>query len=167
MNKNNPLISVIMPVYNGEPYLREAIESILNQTYRQIEFIIINDGSTDNSWHVIKEYAQNDCRILALTQKNIGLTNIHKDRISSEAHSRLISTDWYASRKAEAGTAIPSAVATYRAAVRTKAADMHTKIDAADTTAKLIALYEYVNTADEGDPVVMERPLGEWPNPVE
>ena len=44
---------------------------------------------------------------------------------------------------------------------------MHTLIDNANTTAKLIALYEYVNTADEGDPVVLERPLGEWPDPVE
>ena len=63
-----------MPVYNGEPYLRDAIESILNQTYRHIEFVIINDGSTDNSWEVIKKYAKNDNRIVALTQKNIGLT---------------------------------------------------------------------------------------------
>ena len=95
------------------------------------------------------------------TVKTIGLTNEHKDRISSEAHSRLISTDWYASRKAEAGTAIPSAVATYRAAVRTAAADMHTKIDAADTVDKLAALYVY-NT--DNPPT---RPLGEWPDPVE
>jgi len=74
MDRNNPLISVIMPVYNGEPYLRDAIESILNQTYIHIEFIIINDGSTDNSWDIINEYAQNDDRIVALTQKNVGLT---------------------------------------------------------------------------------------------
>ena len=96
-----------------------------------------------------------------------GLTYLHKQKVSTEARGLLADTDWYACRKADAGTAIPSDVATYRAAVRTKAADMHTKIDAADTTAKLIAIYEYVNTADEGDPVVMERPLGEWPNPVE
>ena len=87
-----------------------------------------------------------------------GLTYIHKEKISNEAHSLLSSTDWYASRKAEAGTAIPSDVATYRAAVRTKSADMHTKIDAADTTAKLIALYV---RNDSG-----VRPLGDWPDPV-
>ena len=95
------------------------------------------------------------------TVKTTGLTNIHKDKISGEAHSRLQSTDWYACRKAEAGTAIPSAVATYRAAVRTAAADMHTKIDAADTVAKLEALYVY-NT--DTPPT---RPLGEWPDKVE
>ena len=95
------------------------------------------------------------------TVKTIGLTNVHKDKISGEAHSRLISTDWYACRKAEAGTAIPSDVATYRAAVRTAAADMHTKIDAADTVAKLEALYVY-NT--DTPPT---RPLGDWPDSVE
>ena len=87
--------------------------------------------------------------------------NQHKNEISYTAHGLLSPTDWYASRKAEAGTAIPSAVGTYRAAVRTKAADMHTKIDAADTVDKLAALYVY-NT--DNPPV---RPLGEWPDPVE
>ncbi len=89
-----------------------------------------------------------------------GLTYIHKERISETAYKLLLPTDWYAARKAETGTAIPSTVATYRAAVRTKAADMHTKIDAADTVDKLAALYVY-----SGDPLA--RPLGEWPDPVE
>lgn len=74
MDAVTPLISVVMPVYNGETYLHEAIESILNQTYSDFEFIIINDGSTDNSWHVIKEYAEKDPRIVPITQENIGLT---------------------------------------------------------------------------------------------
>ena len=90
-----------------------------------------------------------------------GLTYTHKERISETAYKLLLPTDWYAARKAETGTAIPSTVATYRAAVRTKAADMHTKIDAADTVDKLAALYVY-NT--DNPPV---RPLGEWPDPVE
>ena len=64
MDAVTPMISVVMPVYNGEPYLREAIESILNQTYSDFEFIIINDGSTDNSWHVIKEYAEKEVKII-------------------------------------------------------------------------------------------------------
>ena len=88
-----------------------------------------------------------------------GLTYLHKKVVSDQAHSLLSHTDWYASRKAEADTAIPTAVGNYRAAVRTKSADMHTKIDAANTTAKLMALYV---RNDSG-----ERPLGDWPDPVE
>ncbi|PWW84177.1 hypothetical protein CYK87_10025 [Clostridium perfringens] len=52
----NILVSVIMSVYNGEKYLNEAIESILNQTYKNIEFIIIDDGSTDGSSDIIRNY---------------------------------------------------------------------------------------------------------------
>lgn len=68
MNES-PVISVIMPVYNAATYLREAIESVLNQTYRDFEFIIINDGSTDNSEEIIKSYT--DPRIVYLkNEKN-------------------------------------------------------------------------------------------------
>ena len=63
-----------MPVYNGEPYLHESIESILNQTFKNFEFIIINDGSNDNSWDIIKEYSEKDPRIVPISQENIGLT---------------------------------------------------------------------------------------------
>lgn len=70
----NPKISVVMSVYEGEPYLREAIESILNQTFKDFEFIIINDGSTDQSWSIIQEYTEKDQRIVPVIQDNIGLT---------------------------------------------------------------------------------------------
>lgn len=66
-------ISVVMPVYNSEKYIREAIESILNQTYRNFEFIIINDGSSDNSLNIINEYASMDDRIVVISRKNMGL----------------------------------------------------------------------------------------------
>ncbi len=74
-NKENilPKISVIMPVYNGEKFLKEAIESILNQTFTDFEFIIINDGSKDNSLNIIKEYAEKDNRIKIIDQKNVGI----------------------------------------------------------------------------------------------
>jgi len=72
MNKNIiPKISVVMAVYNGEKYLREAIDSILNQTFNDFEFIIINDGSTDDSAEIIKSY--NDPRIILIQQENKGL----------------------------------------------------------------------------------------------
>jgi len=69
MQKNNPKISVIMPNYNCEKYISEAIESILKQSFTDFEFIIIDDGSTDNSWNIIQEYAKKDDRIVALRNK--------------------------------------------------------------------------------------------------
>ena len=69
----DPKVSVLMSVYNGERYLREAIDSILNQTFQDFEFIIIDDGSTDRTKEIIRSY--NDLRIrLFNNEKNIGLT---------------------------------------------------------------------------------------------
>lgn len=70
---NNPGISVIMSVCNGEKYLGEAIESILNQTYTNYEFIIVNDGSTDETFKIIKSYNDNRIRIVN-NETNVGLT---------------------------------------------------------------------------------------------
>jgi len=83
--------------------------------------------------------------------------------VKAQAAGILQDTDWYVVRKADAGTAVPSAITTHRAAVRTKAAEQETLITNASNTPALETLYTYVNTADEGDPVVMERPLGEFP----
>ena len=70
----NPKITVLMPVYNGEKYLREAIGSILNQTFNDFEFLIINDSSTDSTREIILSY--DDTRIrLEDNEKNIGLTH--------------------------------------------------------------------------------------------
>jgi len=72
--KKQPLVSVVMPVYNGERFLKEAIESILNQTYKNFEFIIVDDGSTDNSLKIIEEYQKRDKRIkLIKNKKNLGM----------------------------------------------------------------------------------------------
>jgi glycosyltransferase involved in cell wall biosynthesis len=69
----NARISVIMPVYNGERYLRDAIESILNQTFSNFEFIIIDDGSTDATPDIIREYENREPRIRAMIRRNHGL----------------------------------------------------------------------------------------------
>ena len=83
--------------------------------------------------------------------------------IKNQAAGELSNTDWYITRKSDAGTAVPSSITTHRAAVRTKCAEMETAITNAADTSALETLYTYVNTADEGDPVVMERPLGVLP----
>ena len=83
--------------------------------------------------------------------------------IKSQAAGILQNTDWYITRKADADTAVPSAITTHRAAVRTKCAEQETLITNASDTPALETLYAYVNTADEGDPEVFERPLGQLP----
>ena len=92
-----------------------------------------------------------------------GLKTKKIEIVKSQAAQILRETDWYIVRKADANTAIPSAITTYSAAVRTKCAEMETAITNASNTPAIETLYTYVNTADEGDPVVMERPLGEFP----
>ncbi len=67
------LVTIMMPVYNAEKYLKDAIESILQQTYSNFEFIITNDGSTDNSLEIIKDYAERDKRIIVISRENKGL----------------------------------------------------------------------------------------------
>ncbi|MEA4967049.1 MAG: glycosyltransferase family 2 protein [Bacteroidaceae bacterium] len=68
----NPKVSVIIPVYNTEKYLREALDSISNQTLKEIEIITINDGSTDSSLDILNEYAKKDNRIIVYSQENQG-----------------------------------------------------------------------------------------------
>ena len=67
-----PKISVIVPVYNVEKYLRECLDSIVNQTFKQIEIICVNDGSTDSSLGILNEYAGKDLRIRVISQTNQG-----------------------------------------------------------------------------------------------
>ncbi|WP_052700502.1 glycosyltransferase [Methylocucumis oryzae] len=69
----SPFISVIMPVYNAERYVAKAVESILNQTFSDFEFIIINDGSKDKSLKILEKYAKKDNRIRLISRENRGL----------------------------------------------------------------------------------------------
>ena len=68
-----PKVSVIIPVYNVEKYLRQCLDSVVNQTLKDIEIICVNDGSTDNSLEILEEYASKDSRIKIITQENKGL----------------------------------------------------------------------------------------------
>ena len=92
-----------------------------------------------------------------------GLKTIFKREIKAQAKGLLSSSDWYVIRKAEdAESTIPSDIATYRAAVRTKSNEMETSIDGAADAAAMETLYTYTNTGTEESPVIA-RPLGEWP----
>src|SRR6266536_1912903 len=95
MERQSPLISVVMAVYNGEKHLQKAIDSVLNQTLRDFEFIIIDDGSQDASADIIKTYR--DARIKYFrNQNNLGLTcslNIGLTHVSAEYIARMDADD--------------------------------------------------------------------------
>lgn len=67
-------VSVIIPIYNVEKYLSECLDSVVNQTYKNLEIILINDGSKDGSANICKEYAEKDSRIIFVDQENMGVS---------------------------------------------------------------------------------------------
>lgn len=77
MNK----IAIIMPVYNGEEYLDESIQSVLNQTYKDFQLICVNDSSTDSSLEILNKYKEQDSRVVVLTKENAGPGEIMELRI--------------------------------------------------------------------------------------
>ena len=68
-------VSIIVPVYNKERFLRQCLDSLLDQTYRAIEIICVNDGSTDGSLEILQDYAERDNRIVVIDQENKGAGN--------------------------------------------------------------------------------------------
>lgn len=72
--KNKPLISIIVPVFNAEEYLSQCLDSILNQTYKDLEIICINDGSGDDSIGILKQYKNRDSRIVIIDKQNEGVS---------------------------------------------------------------------------------------------
>jgi hypothetical protein len=79
---NSPTVSVIMPVYNAERYVAQAIESILAQTFTDFEFIIIDDGSTDSSLKILQKYAAKDTRIKLISRENKGFVPTLNEMLS-------------------------------------------------------------------------------------
>lgn len=77
----NPTISVIVPIYNGKRYLRKCIQSIVRQSFRNIEIILVNDGSTDNSLEICENYAHVDNRIVIINKSNEGTAFARRDGI--------------------------------------------------------------------------------------
>ena len=91
------LISIIVPVYNAEKYLQKCLDSILEQTYQNLEIIIVNDGSTDNSGQICHEYEQKDSRIIYMEKENGGVSdtrNTGLDRMTGSYVTFVDSDDW-------------------------------------------------------------------------
>ena len=91
------MISVIVPVYNVEPYLHECIDSILNQTYQALEILLIDDGSPDKCGIICEEYAKNDPRIKVFHTENYGLSaarNLGLREAKGEYIGFVDSDDW-------------------------------------------------------------------------
>lgn len=90
-------ISVIVPIFKTEAYLRRCLDSIVNNTYRNLEIICINDGSPDNSWEILEEYQKIDSRIVVLKQENKGISaarNAGMDVAKGEFIAFIDSDDW-------------------------------------------------------------------------
>ena len=90
-------VSVIIPVYNIEKYLKKCLDSVTNQTFSDIEIICVNDGSTDNSLSILEEYAKKDNRIKIINKENGGLSsawNAGLNEVSSEYVTFVDGDDW-------------------------------------------------------------------------
>ncbi len=94
---NSPLVSVIVPVYNVAPYLEQCLDSIVNQTYRNLEIILVDDGSTDESGAICDRYAEQDSRIKVVHKENGGQSsarNVALDMMMGEWVLFVDSDDW-------------------------------------------------------------------------
>lgn len=89
----DPVVSVIMPVYNVERYLAEAVESILSQTFGDFEFICVDDGSTDRSLEIVQAYAARDSRIRAIGRQNTGIVGALNDAVGMSRGQLLARMD--------------------------------------------------------------------------
>lgn len=85
MTNSNPLVSIITPTFNHEEFIGECIESVINQTYRNWEMIVVNDGSTDKTSEIVAGYARKDPRIKLIDQENVGIFRL------SETYNKALS----------------------------------------------------------------------------
>lgn len=116
LQSKKPLLSVLMPVFNAEAYVAEAVASILGQSVRDFEFIIIDDGSTDGSLPILKQYAARDARIRLISRENRGLVATLNEGIA------LARGGWIARMDAD-DVAMPNRFAVQLAALEREGAD--------------------------------------------
>jgi len=114
-------VSVVMPVYNAASTLCQSMESVLGQSHRELELLVVDDGSTDGSWALIEALARRDSRVVAIRQANAGVAaarNAGIDAASGDCMAFLDSDDWWHPRKLEiqlAGMRAAGALASYTA----------------------------------------------------
>lgn len=97
MEKSNPKVSIIVPVYNVEKYLHRCMDSLINQTLKDIEIIAVNDGSTDSSLSILQEYEKKDTRVIVINNINQGVShsrNIGIDKACGDYLLFVDSDDW-------------------------------------------------------------------------
>ena len=109
-----PLVSIIVPVYNVEQYLSQCLDSLINQTYSNLEIICVNDGSADNSLEILQKYKKTDSRISIIDKQNAGVSQARNDAlfvISGKYLMFVDADDWIddstcenAVREAESGS---------------------------------------------------------------
>jgi len=157
-NEEREAIGLYEVVFDNTNKKDEAYYNNTNQTFA------FADGAVTASYGSATANALADVTVDDIVIP--GLKTKHKDKIKQQASSLLTPSDWQVIKATEVESySVPGAITTYRASVRTASNDMETLIDACGTVDELAALYEYVNTGTEEDPV-MERPLGEFPEAV-
>jgi len=85
VNMDGKKVSIIIPVYNVEKYIEQCLDSVIHQTYKNLEIIIVNDGSSDNSYSICEKYANSDNRFVLITQQNGGLAKARNEGIKASS----------------------------------------------------------------------------------
>ena len=89
----NPKVSVIIPVYNVEKYISKCLNSVVNQTYKNIEIVIVDDGSKDNSGVIVDNFASNDKRVVVLHKENAGVSAARNDGLRKSTGEYVVFVD--------------------------------------------------------------------------
>jgi glycosyltransferase involved in cell wall biosynthesis len=101
---NRPLVTVIIPCYNMEPYLAQTLDSVIGQTHQNLEILVVDDGSNDRTAEIAREYEKRDLRIKLLTQANKGASaarNLGLGRAAGKYIAFTDGDDWWDSTKIE------------------------------------------------------------------
>ena len=111
MINKKPKVSIVIPVYNAEKYLKQCLNSIISQTYHNIEIICIDDGSNDNSLNILKRYAEDDNRFIVLKQQNQGAAVARNEGIKRAAGKYNIGADLASEKNGTSICTLPMEVA--------------------------------------------------------